>query len=56
MLIISVACAFGCAKIAERKNRGVGLWGVLGFVLGLIGLVIVAVLPAADGKRAGNTP
>ncbi len=44
-LIIAIAFAFGCRKIAENKGRGATLWTVLGFFFGLIALIIIAILP-----------
>ena len=43
---IAVLCAFAAAAIAHGKNRQPGWPAALGFFLGVIGLVIVAVLPS----------
>jgi hypothetical protein len=42
---IALACAFGAGFIANGKNRNVMLWSALGFVLPIVGLIIIAVLP-----------
>ena len=47
-IVIAVAIAFWCASIASRKGRSPLLWGILGFVLPLIALIVIAVLPATD--------
>lgn len=37
-----------CYSIAERKNRNKILWGVLGFIFGLLSVIIILVLPPVD--------
>lgn len=44
-LVLSIVCAVACYFIARSKGRGVVLWPVLGFIFGIIPLIIVAVLP-----------
>ncbi len=46
-LILFGYVAFGVvtAIIADRKNRNVIGWGILGFLFGVFALVICAVLP-----------
>ena len=46
ILILWVACAALCGWIANKKARNVGLWVIVGLLTGLIGVVIVAVLPS----------
>ena len=48
---ISLGCAVLCAWFADRKGRNVALWGVIGFVIGVIALVIIAVLPSRRPPR-----
>jgi Na+/melibiose symporter-like transporter len=43
-LIGGVIFAIACGFIANTKNRNVVLWVVLGFLFGLISLIIIAVL------------
>jgi hypothetical protein len=45
-VILAALCAFWAARIARQKNRGVGEAVALGALLGLIGVVIVALLPS----------
>jgi len=44
-LIFKVVYVVACIAIANSKGRNAALWGFLGFLLGLIGVIIVAVLP-----------
>ncbi|MFL0289325.1 hypothetical protein ACJH6H_29320 [Mycobacterium sp. SMC-21] len=45
LLVIWVLCGIASAVIAGSKNRSRLGWFVLGLLLGVIGLVIIAVLP-----------
>lgn len=45
-VVLSVLCGLYAVRVARRKNRGVGESFALGALLGLIGIVIVALLPA----------
>ncbi|MGC9505167.1 hypothetical protein [Baaleninema sp.] len=38
-------CGYACYAIAKSKNRNHALWAVLGFLFGLIAVIIIAVLP-----------
>jgi hypothetical protein len=49
-LVVYIACIAGAATIGSRKGRPV-LGVVLGIVLSLIGLIIIALIPA---KRTSN--
>jgi hypothetical protein len=49
-LVVYIACIAGSATIGSRKRRPV-LGVVLGILLGLIGLIIIAVVPA---KRSSS--
>lgn len=44
-LIMGVMFAFACASVAKGKNRDTTGWALGGFILGIIGLIIIAVLP-----------
>jgi hypothetical protein len=50
VLLIWVACGVAGWKIGDNKGRP-GLGAVLGFLLGLIGLLIVALIPSAQAAR-----
>lgn len=53
-LAVGVACAFGGYFIAKGKNRNAGLWAVLGFLFGLIALIVIAVLPKKSASPMGS--
>jgi uncharacterized membrane protein YeaQ/YmgE (transglycosylase-associated protein family) len=44
-MIMGIVFAFACASIAKSKNRDTASWAFGGFILGIIGLIIIAVLP-----------
>ncbi|MDQ6617170.1 MAG: hypothetical protein M3083_21100 [Actinomycetota bacterium] len=44
-LLVSIACAIGCYKVAQSKGRGPILWGILGFFFTIIPLIIILILP-----------
>ena len=46
--VLAIALAFGyvCSRIAAKKGRSPLGYGLLGFFLPLIGLIVVAVLPS----------
>ncbi|MBD2680085.1 MULTISPECIES: hypothetical protein [Nostoc] len=46
-LILWAAMGFVCMQIAEKKGRNPTLWLVVGFFLGILGVLIVALLPHA---------
>lgn len=54
MLVIFVGITFGivCAAIASGKQRSAAGWFFIGFLLPLIGLIMVLVLPNGDGGVA----
>ena len=51
VVIVWLGCAFGCARLAKRKNRSAFVWFVLGLILGIITLLIIGVMKkkTADG-------
>ena len=51
--VVSVACAFVCAKLALRKGRDVTIWAVLGFLIPIIAVAVIAVLPPSDREPIG---
>jgi hypothetical protein len=44
-LVVAIAFAYLCHKIAVGKSRGPVLWAVLGFFFPLIALIIILLLP-----------
>ena len=42
--IISAVCAFWCATQAQHKGYSPALWGVLGFVIPIIAVIVMAVM------------
>jgi len=46
--VVMLACAIAAAAVASSKARSWLIWSVLGFFLAPLGLIIVALLPAAS--------
>jgi hypothetical protein len=44
-LAIQITIAVVCYRIAEGKGRSGVLWGVIGFLFTIIGLIVILVLP-----------
>jgi peptidoglycan/LPS O-acetylase OafA/YrhL len=44
ILVIGIVFGVACALIANAKGRSPVLWGILGFLFGLIPLIVIAVL------------
>lgn len=42
--------AWACSAVAKGKGKDGAVWGVLGFFLGLIGLIIIAIIPEEQGR------
>ncbi|MEC9264728.1 MAG: SHOCT domain-containing protein [Pseudomonadota bacterium] len=61
-LAFGLIFALICANMAKSRNRSTGLWGVLGFFLGIIAVLILAIIgkdkdsPAAADPASGGTP
>lgn len=47
---VAAISAYLCVRIATRKGRSPLGYGILGFFLPLIGLIVVAVLPSRAGQ------
>lgn len=47
-LIIWAACAFGCYKLAESKNRNAIVGAVMGVLFGIFAVVVYAFLPTKE--------
>ena len=45
ILIVCIGMGFLASKIAENKRRDKTIWFILGFIGGLIAVVVVAFLP-----------
>jgi hypothetical protein len=45
---VASACAVACGVIARRKNRNAILWGVLGFLIPLVAVIVVLVIRPVD--------
>lgn len=45
LLVVWVLCGIASAVIANAKNRSAFGWFILGLLLGVLGLLIIAVLP-----------
>lgn len=45
LLLIWLAFALTCYKVAEEKNRDKIFWGILGILFGLLTLMILVMLP-----------
>ncbi len=58
VVIIWLACAFGCAAIASSKNRSAFVWFWLGLILGIIGILIIGFMKAekGDGDEESRFP
>ena len=42
---IAILFAFQCKKIALRKNKNERFWFIIGFLFGILGLIILLILP-----------
>ena len=49
-LAIAVAIAAVCYRIAESKGRSGVLWAIIGFLVPVIGLIVIFVLP--DSRKS----
>jgi multisubunit Na+/H+ antiporter MnhB subunit len=52
IVIVWIACAFGCMTVASRKNKNPVLWFWLGLLLGIIALLIIGFLQAEVNTRS----
>ena len=46
--VISAVCAFWCATRALAKGYSPAVWGVLGFLIPIIAVIVMAVIPPSD--------
>ncbi|MGH3042619.1 MAG: hypothetical protein ACRDNG_12940 [Gaiellaceae bacterium] len=51
-LAIAIVVAVLCYRIAESKGRSGVLWGILGFILPIVALIIILVLPGKGTATA----
>ena len=59
MIVLWVICGGVTAIIASSKNRNWFGWLLIGLLIGIFGLILVVVLPAApreEGKQRGRDP
>lgn len=49
-IVIAVACAWYCRRLALEKRRNALLWTVLGFVLTVVAVPVLFLLPAPGAK------
>jgi hypothetical protein len=47
-ILIACICAYASYVIAQSKNRSAILWGILGFIFPLIGLIVIYLLPPVE--------
>ena len=52
----ALICAFIASYMAHRKRRSMGLWFILGGLLGIIGLIILSLLDSAGVEWAPKKP
>ena len=48
IILMWLACGGLSAYIAQQKNRNVGLWAIMGFLFGIIGVLIIALLSKVE--------
>jgi Short C-terminal domain len=51
-LIFGTLFAFICSGMAKRRNRDGGLWGFLGFLFGLLTVIVLAII--GDAPTSGT--
>ena len=49
--LVWLGCILACCAIASKKGRSVGGWGLLGFFLGPIAVLVVALLSSKRAKQ-----
>lgn len=49
-IIIWLLFGLATALVAKEKGRSVGLWLILGFLLGIFALLIIIFLPSVDNQ------
>jgi hypothetical protein len=42
--VVALACSFVCANVAQKKGRNVVGFAILGFLVPLLGIIVIAVL------------
>ncbi|MFM7536042.1 MAG: hypothetical protein ACKO91_09670 [Acidimicrobiales bacterium] len=47
-LIVAVVCAVVCVNLAKKKGKSVPLYGILGFLLGPIWLIVALVVKPSN--------
>lgn len=54
-LLVGVVCGIGCVTLARSKNRSVVGFFFLGFLLGVIGLIIALFIPVKEAILPAQT-
>jgi hypothetical protein len=49
--VLSAACAFWCASRALDKGYSPVVWGIVGFLVPVIAIIVMVVLPRTDRAR-----
>jgi hypothetical protein len=44
IIAFALACSFICANVAQKKGRSVVGFAILGFLVPLLGIIVIAVL------------
>jgi hypothetical protein len=50
-LVVALICIAACYQLAKKKGRRPWLWAVLGFVAGIVALIVLALLPNLREKE-----
>lgn len=56
LIVCTILGAIVCPWIAAHKNRSVGGWFVIGLLFGLLGVLVIACIPALLGPGSHESP
>jgi len=54
-LLVGVVCGIGCVALSKSKNRNAVGFFFLGFLLGVIGLIIALFIPVKEAMPTAQT-
>jgi ascorbate-specific PTS system EIIC-type component UlaA len=54
-LLVGVVCGIGCVALSKSKNRNAVGFFFLGFLLGVIGLIIALFIPVKEAMLPAQT-